>query len=175
MGNRHECAIESQFGNALSELKIVKLPRYGAPIPLVLVEIKKRLHAVDALTKRHIFDISVKNSTASHHRTTRLFRKFFESLPKPLLDGVTLPPLLSVDRVDGFVAKVPQPTRSILRWTWDLMADVVEHRATNRMNEELLARSVAPSMCGADCDDKRRAHCVMFFKLGIAWTLRKRM
>eukprot|EP01084_Bolivina_argentea_P097571 175403_1 len=150
----NEQKILTEFSNVktLTDINSIKLPNYSGKIPLVLIELKKKLHSCDGLKQRKIFHISVKNNTAIHHKITSLIRNFFMNLPidNRLLDNIFIDILIYVQRLTHFkqinniIQLIPDPNKSILLWLWDLLSDTIEYSIINRMNIESLSKSMAP-------------------------------
>merc|ERR1712176_911390 len=68
--------INESFGKPLDELNTIKLPNYSGEIPLILIELKKKLYLCDGLKQRKIFHVEVKNNTSTHHRIAHLIHDF---------------------------------------------------------------------------------------------------
>jgi len=135
-----------------------------------LIELKKKLHAVDGLKQRKIFHLSVKNNTSSHHQIAGLIRLFFAKLPVKLLDGQSIGYTVSIQQIPDIVSKIPDPNKSILLWLWDLLSDTIEHSMTNKMTTESLAKSMAPNMT-TNTNSNYNMILIAFFKYGIEWRL----
>lgn len=83
------------------------------------------------------------------HCLAGLIKAWFRELPSGVLDGLSPEQVLQCNTEEEFVELVKQlkPTETaLLNWAIDLMADVVEHEESNKMNARNIAMVFAPNM-----------------------------
>lgn len=83
------------------------------------------------------------------HCLAGLIKAWFRELPSGILDGLSPEEVLQCTTEEDSIELVKQlkPTETaLLNWAIDLMADVVEHEDTNKMNARNIAMVFAPNM-----------------------------
>lgn len=83
------------------------------------------------------------------HCLAGLIKAWFRELPSGILDGLSPEEVLQCNTEEESIELVKQlkPTETaLLSWAIDLMADVVEHEDTNKMNARNIAMVFAPNM-----------------------------
>ncbi|XP_051142317.1 rho GTPase-activating protein 2 [Andrographis paniculata] len=137
----------------------------GNSVPTILLLMQERLYSQDGLKSEGIFRINPENSQEEHvrdqlnrgivpndievHCLAGLIKAWFRELPSGVLDGLSPEQVLQCNSEDEFVELIKQlkPTESaLLSWAVDLMADVVEHEESNKMNARNIAMVFAPNM-----------------------------
>ncbi|GJP46189.1 hypothetical protein CLOM_g5503 [Closterium sp. NIES-68] len=138
---------------------------HGTGVPTILLLLQSRLYQLHGLSVEGIFRIAaqmededgVRSQLSSGvlppnldvHSLAGLIKAWFRELPEGLLD------LFSPHQVAGatgeaaacaLAATLPAIHRELLEWVVNLMADVVEHEAENKMNARNIALVFAPNM-----------------------------
>lgn len=83
------------------------------------------------------------------HCLAGLIKAWFRELPSGVLDGLSPEEVLQCNTEEEAVELIKQlkPTETaLLNWAVDLMADVVEHEESNKMNARNIAMVFAPNM-----------------------------
>lgn len=83
------------------------------------------------------------------HCLAGLIKAWFRELPCGVLDGLSPEQVLQCNTEEEAVELIKQlkPTESaLLNWAVDLMADVVEHEESNKMNARNIAMVFSPNM-----------------------------
>lgn len=83
------------------------------------------------------------------HCLAGLIKAWFRELPSGVLDGLSPEQVLQCNTEEESVELVKQlkPTETaLLNWAVDLMADVVEHEESNKMNARNIAMVFSPNM-----------------------------
>lgn len=83
------------------------------------------------------------------HCLAGLIKAWFRELPSGVLDGLSPEQVLECNTEEECVELIKQlkPTENaLLSWAVDLMADVVEHEESNKMNARNIAMVFAPNM-----------------------------
>ncbi|CAM6046615.1 unnamed protein product [Sphagnum compactum] len=137
----------------------------GNMVPTILLLLQKRLYDQGGLKAEGIFRINPENSHEDFvreqlnkgivptdidiHALAGLIKAWFRELPKGVLDA------LSPDAVLGchgdkdslaLIKHLPPTEAALLDWAVNLMADVVEEEASNKMNARNIAMVFAPNM-----------------------------
>ncbi|KAL3626036.1 hypothetical protein CASFOL_029585 [Castilleja foliolosa] len=134
-------------------------------VPNILLLMQERLYALGGLKAEGIFRINPDNSKEEFvrdqlnrgivpenidvHRLAGLIKAWFRELPCGVLDGLSPEQVLQCGTEEEFVKLIKElkPTEScLLGWAIDLMADVVEHEESNKMNARNIAMVFAPNM-----------------------------
>ncbi|XP_027116512.1 rho GTPase-activating protein 2 [Coffea arabica] len=137
----------------------------GNSVPTILLLMQERLYAQGGLKAEGIFRINPENSQEEHvrdqlnrgnvpddidvHCLAGLIKAWFRELPSGVLDGLSPEQVLQCNTEEDSVELVKQlnPTETaLLNWAIDLMADVVEHEESNKMNARNVAMVFAPNM-----------------------------
>lgn len=83
------------------------------------------------------------------HCLAGLIKAWFRELPCGVLDGLSPEEVLQCNTEEEAFELIKQlkPTETaLLNWAVDLMADVVEHEESNKMNARNIAMVFAPNM-----------------------------
>ncbi|KAL1816610.1 hypothetical protein ACET3Z_019184 [Daucus carota] len=137
----------------------------GNSVPTILLRMQERLYSQGGLKSEGIFRINPENSKEEHvrdqlnrgivpqdidvHCLAGLIKAWFRELPSGILDGLSPEEVLQCNTEEESVELVKQlkPTETaLLSWAIDLMADVVEHEDSNKMNARNIAMVFAPNM-----------------------------
>ncbi|KAL1825890.1 hypothetical protein DCAR_0314085 [Daucus carota subsp. sativus] len=137
----------------------------GNSVPTILLLMQERLYSQGGLKSEGIFRINPENSKEEHvreqlnrgivpqdidvHCLAGLIKAWFRELPSGILDGLSPEEVLQCNTEEESIELVKQlkPTETaLLSWAIDLMADVVEHEDTNKMNARNIAMVFAPNM-----------------------------
>ncbi|KAJ8543336.1 hypothetical protein K7X08_005859 [Anisodus acutangulus] len=137
----------------------------GNSVPTILLLMQERLYSQSGLKAEGIFRINPENSHEEQvrdqlnrgivpddinvHCMAGLIKAWFRELPAGVLDGLSPEQVLQCNSEEEFIELVKQlkPTETaLLKWAIDLMADVVEHEETNKMNARNIAMVFAPNM-----------------------------
>lgn len=137
----------------------------GNSVPTILLLLQERLYAQGGLKAEGIFRINPENGQEEHvrdqlnrgnvpddidvHCLAGLIKAWFRELPSGVLDGLSPEQVLQCNTEEESVELVKQlnPTETaLLNWAVDLMADVVEHEESNKMNSRNIAMVFAPNM-----------------------------
>ncbi|KAL3531406.1 hypothetical protein ACH5RR_010728 [Cinchona calisaya] len=137
----------------------------GNSVPTILLLMQERLYDQGGLKAEGIFRINPENSQEENvrdqlnrgnvpndidvHCLAGLIKAWFRELPSGVLDGLSPEQVLQCHTEEESVELVKQlkPTEStLLNWAIDLMADVVEHEESNKMNARNIAMVFAPNM-----------------------------
>ncbi|KAG9154127.1 hypothetical protein Leryth_000622 [Lithospermum erythrorhizon] len=168
----------------------------GNSVPTILLLMQERLYIQGGLKAEGIFRINPENSKEEHvrdrlnrgivpddidvHCLAGLIKAWFRELPSGVLDGLSPEQVLQCNVEEEFVELVSQlkPTETaLLNWAIDLMADVVEHEESNKMNARNIAMVFAPNMTEMSDPLTALMHAVQVMNLLkslIVKTLRKR-
>ncbi|KAL8513487.1 hypothetical protein ACS0TY_012813 [Phlomoides rotata] len=134
-------------------------------VPTILILLQEKLYALGGLEAEGIFRINPDNSKEEHvkeqlnkgivadeidvHCLASLIKSWFRELPSGVLDGLSPEQVLQCVTEEESVELVKKlkPTEGcLLWWAIDLMADVVEHQESNKMNARNIAMIFAPNM-----------------------------
>ncbi|XP_057782441.1 rho GTPase-activating protein 2-like [Salvia miltiorrhiza] len=137
----------------------------GNSVPTILLLMQDRLYSQDGLKSEGIFRINPENGQEEHvrdelnrgivpkdidvHCLAGLIKAWFRELPSGVLDGLSPEQVLQCNTEEEAVELIKQlkPTESaLLNWAVDLMADVVEHEESNKMNARNIAMVFSPNM-----------------------------
>ncbi|XAR61270.1 hypothetical protein NMG60_11034918 [Bertholletia excelsa] len=137
----------------------------GNSVPTILLLMQEKLYSQGGLQAEGIFRINPENSQEEElrrqlnrgivpnnidvHCLAGLIKAWFRELPSGVLDGLSPEEVLQCNTEEESIELVKQlkPTESaLLNWAVDLMADVVEHEESNKMNARNIAVVFAPNM-----------------------------
>ncbi|GFQ02338.1 rho GTPase-activating protein 2 [Phtheirospermum japonicum] len=137
----------------------------GNSVPTILLLMQERLYSQGGLKSEGIFRINPENSKEEHvrdqlnrgivpddidvHCLAGLIKAWFRELPSGVLDGLSPEQVLECNTEEDSVELIKQlkPTENgLLSWAVNLMADVVEHEESNKMNARNIAMVFAPNM-----------------------------
>lgn len=138
---------------------------HGAAVPTVLLLLQSRLYQLHGLSAEGIFRIAaqmededgVRSQLSSGvlapnldvHSLASLIKSWIRELPEGLLDYLS-PQQVAAATGEGaacaLAAQLPTLSGELLDWVINLMADVVEHEADNKMNARNIALVFAPNM-----------------------------
>ncbi|KAG6435172.1 hypothetical protein SASPL_100042 [Salvia splendens] len=168
----------------------------GNSVPTILLLMQDRLYSQDGLKSEGIFRINPENGKEEHvrdqlnrgivpedidvHCLAGLIKAWFRELPSGVLDGLSPEQVLQCNTEEEAVELIKQlqPTEgALLNWAVDLMADVVEHEESNKMNARNIAMVFSPNM--TQMSDPLTAlmhavHVMNLLKTLITKTLRER-
>ncbi|CAI5515347.1 unnamed protein product [Closterium sp. Naga37s-1] len=138
---------------------------HGTSVPSILLLLQSRLYQLHGLSVEGIFRIAaqmededgVRSQLSSGvlppnldvHSLAGLIKAWFRELPEGLLDLFTPNQVAGATdeaAASALVATLPAIHRELLDWVINLMADVVEHEAQNKMNARNIALVFAPNM-----------------------------
>ncbi|KAK4357312.1 hypothetical protein RND71_022922 [Anisodus tanguticus] len=168
----------------------------GNSVPTILLLMQERLYSQGGLKAEGIFRINPENSQEEQirdqlnrgivpddmniHCLAGLIKAWFRELPSGVLDELPPEQVLQCNSEEEFIELVKQlkPTETaLLKWAIDLMADVVEHEETNKMNARNIAMVFAPNMTQMSDPLTALVHAVQvmnLLKTLIVKTLRER-
>ncbi|KAJ8547467.1 hypothetical protein K7X08_011053 [Anisodus acutangulus] len=168
----------------------------GNSVPTILLLMQERLYSQGGLKAEGIFRINPENSQEEQirdqlnrgivpddmnvHCLAGLIKAWFRELPSGVLDELSPEQVLQCNSEEEFIELVKQlkPTETaLLKWAIDLMADVVEHEETNKMNARNIAMVFAPNMTQMSDPLTALVHAVQvmnLLKTLIVKTLRER-
>ncbi|GFQ06107.1 rho GTPase-activating protein 2 [Phtheirospermum japonicum] len=134
-------------------------------VPTILLLMQERLYTLGGLKAEGIFRINPDNSAEEFvrdqlnrgvvpenidvHRLAGLIKAWFREMPSGVLDGLSPEQVLQCGTEEEFVELIKQlepPESCLLGWAIDLMADIVEHEESNKMNARNIAMVFAPNM-----------------------------
>ncbi|KAL8530785.1 hypothetical protein ACS0TY_007720 [Phlomoides rotata] len=137
----------------------------GNSVPTILLLMQEKLYSQGGVKSEGIFRINPENSQEEHvreqlnrgivpedmdvHCLAGLIKAWFRELPSGVLDGLSPEQVLECNTEEECVELIKQlkPTENaLLSWAVDLMADVVEHEESNKMNARNIAMVFAPNM-----------------------------
>ncbi|XP_039007502.1 rho GTPase-activating protein 5-like [Hibiscus syriacus] len=137
----------------------------GNSVPTILLMMQKRLYAAGGLKAEGIFRINAENSQEEYvrdelnkgvvprgidvHCLAGLIKAWLRELPSGVLDSLTPEQVMHCNTEDDcaeLVKLLPQTEASLLDWSINLMADVVQHEQYNKMNARNVAMVFAPNM-----------------------------
>ncbi|CAI5960304.1 unnamed protein product [Closterium sp. NIES-65] len=138
---------------------------HGTSVPSILLLLQSRLYQLHGLSVEGIFRIAaqmededgVRSQLSSGvlppnldvHSLAGLIKAWFRELPEGLLDLFTPNQVAGATEEAAATAlaeTLPAIHRELLDWVINLMADVVEHEAENKMNARNIALVFAPNM-----------------------------
>ncbi|GAA0162466.1 cytoskeletal protein [Lithospermum erythrorhizon] len=154
----------SVFGVSAESMQC-SFDKSGNSVPTILLLMQERLYKQSGLEAEGIFRINPENGQEEHvrnqlnrgivpdnidvHCLAGLIKAWFRELPAGVLDGLSPEQVLNCNEEQEFVELVEQlePTETaLLKWAIDLMADIVEHEDSNKMNARNIAMVFAPNM-----------------------------
>ncbi|GAA0153513.1 cytoskeletal protein [Lithospermum erythrorhizon] len=154
----------SVFGVSAESMQC-SFDKRGNSIPTILLLMQERLYTQGGLEAEGIFRINPENGQEEHvrnqlnrgivpdsidvHCLAGLIKAWFRELPSGVLDKLSPEQVLNCNEEEEFVELIEQlkPTETaLLNWAINLMADVVEHEDTNKMNARNIAMVFAPNM-----------------------------
>ncbi|VFQ95384.1 unnamed protein product [Cuscuta campestris] len=137
----------------------------GNSIPTILILMQRCLYAQGGLQAEGIFRINAENGQEEHvreqlnrgvipqgidvHCLAGLIKAWFRELPNGVLDSLSQEQVIQCQSEEDCTALVRllRPTEaSLLDWAINLMADVVQEEACNKMNARNIAMVFAPNM-----------------------------
>jgi hypothetical protein len=137
----------------------------GNMVPTILLLLQKRLYDQGGLKAEGIFRINPENSHEDYvreqlnkgivptdidiHALAGLIKAWFRELPKGVLDALSPDAVLACHGDKDSLALIkhlPPTEAALLDWAVNLMADVVEEEASNKMNARNIAMVFAPNM-----------------------------
>ncbi|XP_002976304.2 rho GTPase-activating protein 5 [Selaginella moellendorffii] len=137
----------------------------GNSVPTILLLMQERLYSQGGLKAEGIFRINAENSheeivreqlnrgIVPHdidlHCLAGLIKAWFRELPKGVLDTLTPEQVMQCHNEEQCVelVKLLPPTQAaLLDWALNLMADVAQEEASNKMNSRNIAMVFAPNM-----------------------------
>ncbi|CAI7865242.1 unnamed protein product [Closterium sp. NIES-53] len=138
---------------------------HGTSVPSILLLLQSRLYQLHGLSVEGIFRIAaqmededgVRSQLSSGvlppnldvHSLAGLIKAWFRELPEGLLDLFTPNQVAGATEeaaASALAETLPAIHRELLDWVINLMADVVEHEAQNKMNARNIALVFAPNM-----------------------------
>ncbi|CAM6039449.1 unnamed protein product [Sphagnum compactum] len=161
---RPPSASQTIFGVSIESMQCAFDSR-GNSVPVILLLMQEQLYQRGGLEVEGIFRINAENGHAKHvydqlnkgtvpvdidvHCLAGLIKAWFRELPEGLLDVFTPPQVMECKSEEESVALVrllPTTQASLLDWAVNLMADVVQQEAINKMNSHNIAMVFAPNM-----------------------------
>jgi len=161
---RPPSASQTIFGVSIESMQCAFDSR-GNSVPVILLLMQEQLYQRGGLKVEGIFRINAENGHAKHvwdqlnkgivpvdidvHCLAGLIKAWFRELPEGLLDVFTPPQVMECKSEEESVALVrllPTTQASLLDWAVNLMADVVQQEAINKMNSHNIAMVFAPNM-----------------------------
>ncbi|KAL6978448.1 Rho GTPase-activating protein 2 [Sarracenia purpurea var. burkii] len=138
----------------------------GNSVPTILLLMQERLYSQGGLKAEGIFRINPENGQEEEvrkqlnrgivptnievHCLAGLIKAWFRELPSGVLDGLSPEQVLQcnaeAEESAELVKQLPPTEAALLDWAIDLMADVVEHEESNKMNARNIAMVFAPNM-----------------------------
>ncbi|KAH6766346.1 Rho GTPase activating protein with PAK-box/P21-Rho-binding domain-containing protein [Perilla frutescens var. hirtella] len=137
----------------------------GNSVPTILLLMQDRLYSQEGLKSEGIFRINPENGQEEHvrdqlnrgivpqdidvHCLAGLIKAWFRELPSGVLDGLSPEEVLQCnteEESDELIKQLKPTETALLNWAVDLMADVVEHEESNKMNARNIAMVFAPNM-----------------------------
>jgi hypothetical protein len=162
---RPPSASQTIFGVSIESMQCAFDSR-GNSVPVILLLMQEQLYQRGGLKVEGIFRINAENGHAKHvwdqlnkgivpvdidvHCLAGLIKvAWFRELPEGLLDVFTPPQVMECKSEEESVALVrllPTTQAFLLDWAVNLMADVVQQEASNKMNSHNIAMVFAPNM-----------------------------
>ncbi|KAL5710373.1 Rho GTPase-activating protein 4 [Ranunculus cassubicifolius] len=171
------------FGVSMEAMKYSYDTR-GNTVPTILLQMQKRLYAQGGLEAEGIFRICGKNSQEEYlrdqlnngivpdsvdvHCLACLIKAWFRELPKGILDCLLPEQVMQAEEeeeCDQLVKMIPPIEGALLNWVVNLMADIVQEEARNKMNAHNLAVVFAPNMAHFEDSPIALTHVVHVMKL----------
>ncbi|KAG1354648.1 Rho GTPase-activating protein 3 [Cocos nucifera] len=137
----------------------------GNSVPTILLLMQKQLYSQGGLQAEGIFRINAENGQEAYvrdqlnrgivppgtdlHCLAGLIKAWFRELPTGVLDSLTPDQVMHCNTEEecSQLARMLPPTEAaLLDWAINLMADVVEHEHSNKMNARNIAMVFAPNM-----------------------------
>ncbi|XP_008779835.2 rho GTPase-activating protein 3-like [Phoenix dactylifera] len=137
----------------------------GNSVPTILLLMQRALYSQGGLQAEGIFRINAENSQEAYvrdqlnrgivppgtdfHCLAGLIKAWFRELPTGVLDSLTPDQVMHCNTEEecSLLARTLPPTEAaLLDWAINLMADVVEHEHSNKMNARNIAMVFAPNM-----------------------------
>ncbi|CAK9194460.1 unnamed protein product [Sphagnum troendelagicum] len=157
-------ASQSVFGVSADSMQC-SFDSKGNSVPTILLLMQERLYSQGGLKAEGIFRINAGNSHEKHvrdqlnkgivpadidlHCLAGLIKAWFRELPQGVLDALTPEQVMNCHTEEEcmlLVNLLPPSQSALLDWTANLMADVVQEEAHNKMNARNIAMVFAPNM-----------------------------
>ncbi|KAL5056261.1 hypothetical protein RYX36_036943 [Vicia faba] len=152
------------FGVSTESMKLSYDTR-GNIVPTILLLMQRHLYAQGGLQAEGIFRINADNNREDYvreqlskgvvpqdidvHCLAGLIKAWFRELPRGILDSLSPEQVMQCQTEEDCVelmSQLPQTEASLLEWTINLMADVVQEEHLNKMNVRNIAMVFAPNM-----------------------------
>ncbi|EFJ18297.1 hypothetical protein SELMODRAFT_13019, partial [Selaginella moellendorffii] len=140
----------------------------GNSVPTILLRMQDRLYSLGGLKAEGIFRINAENSHEEHvreqlnkgivpfhidlHCLAGLIKAWFRELPTGVLDTLSPEQVMQCHTEEQCVAVIkllPPMQAALLDWAINLMADVAQEEAFNKMNARNVGMVFAPNMTQA--------------------------
>lgn len=158
-------ASQSVFGVSAESMQC-SYDLQGNMVPTLLLRLQKRLYEKGGLKVEGIFRINPENGHEGFvleqlnkgivpsdeidvHAMASLIKKWFRELPKGVLDELSPEAVLRCrgeKETLALIKQLPSTEAALLDWALNLMADVAEEEASNKMNARSIATIFAPNM-----------------------------
>ncbi|VFQ94138.1 unnamed protein product [Cuscuta campestris] len=164
VSRRAPSASATVFGVSTESMQL-SFDSRGNSIPTILILMQRCLYAQGGLQAEGIFRINAENGQEEHvreqlnrgvipqgidvHCLAGLIKAWFRELPNGVLDSLSQEQVIQCQSEEDCTALVRllRPTEaSLLDWAINLMADVVQEEARNKMNARNIAMVFAPNM-----------------------------
>eukprot|EP01112_Ceratiomyxa_fruticulosa_P002144 TRINITY_DN1226_c0_g2_i1.p1 TRINITY_DN1226_c0_g2~~TRINITY_DN1226_c0_g2_i1.p1 ORF type:complete len:346 (+),score=40.40 TRINITY_DN1226_c0_g2_i1:272-1309(+) len=167
----------------------------GFVVPSILIQMKRSLVLHGGLTSEGIFRLAGeqteirrikeimnrKEYTDSNDLNTiaSLIKIWFRELPIPILNALPQESIFYSSEIADCVAafdRLPEPQKTLLNWLMDLLIQVAQHSAVNKMTIQNLAIVVAPNLYDVSTSNPMEGlvmsqKCVQFFHNILLWKI----
>ncbi|KAI5388718.1 Rho GTPase-activating protein 4 [Lathyrus oleraceus] len=152
------------FGVSTESMKLSYDTR-GNIVPTILLLMQRHLYAQGGLQAEGIFRINAGNNREEYvreqlnkgvvpqdidvHCLAGLIKAWFRELPRGILDSLSPEQVMQCQTEEDcaeLANQLPHTEASLLEWTINLMADVVQEEPLNKMNARNIAMVFAPNM-----------------------------
>ncbi|XP_073225924.1 rho GTPase-activating protein 1 isoform X2 [Cicer arietinum] len=152
------------FGVSTESMQL-SYDKRGNVVPTILLLMQSHLYAQGGLQAEGIFRINADNSQEEYvrdqlnkgvvpedidvHCLAGLIKAWFRELPRGVMDSLSPEQVMQCQTEEDcaeLTSQLPQTEASLLDWTINLMADVVQEEQLNKMNARNIAMVFAPNM-----------------------------
>lgn len=156
------------FSDAKRTLETERLPGYPAPIPVVLISLRKHLAAINGFEAEGLFRIPAEKAETdmymeqlkrgeyalegcSAYATGELIMRYYRDMPKPLLSTLDEEFVTTVDNkpsklFDRMSKKLSRGQLALFLWLLDTMIEAAAVSHLNKMNYNALSAIATPSL-----------------------------
>jgi hypothetical protein len=166
--------MNKQFGIPFKDVPKVQLEGYESRIPAVLEMMKRELLENGGRDCEGIFRLAPDKDDCAFVKKqinsgefqggcdvnvlANLIKVWFRDMPDSLFNSISESTIyqvaeMPVDSLGPIEERFPEPTRSMIEWLMDLMAEIVMNEAVNRMSAKNMAIVMSPNLFSISSDN----------------------